>query len=149
MRMFPISEITEYQSDSTILCIAKSDNDLYLALQAVHSASGMIMYMMPLCQLNPFEAHLDKGRFKNFDPSRRLNRVTTMVHPNEGIQVGMNVFKSYSDFFTKQVEWCAGESFDTNKTWSFSVETHHVSKVEHNFFFDDDSMAVKFKLCWA
>ena len=133
---------------STHLCVsARGNSNPHLAVEVM--SNGGVLYTMHLFEIYPHEVKLNSGRFANFDSKLNDNHAHMVVESSNRTYFAGLEFESLGHLIQKQVEWCAEMTFREPSHWNLAVDTHHVNKLGINFFFDDVTTAVTFKLLWS
>jgi hypothetical protein len=112
-------------------------------------SNGGVLYTMFLFELYHHEVKLNSGRFENFDNTVLENQASfTSASSNRQFFAGME-FESFGHLVRRQVEWCAEMTYKEPQHWNLQIDPEHVAKIGVNFFFDDVTTAVSFKLLWS
>lgn len=112
-------------------------------------SNGGVLYTIFLFEIYDHEVRLNSGRFVNFNSTLRENQAAFVVEStNRTVFAGLE-FESIGHVIQRQVEWCAETTFKDPSQWNLSLDPEHVHKMGINFFFDDVTTAVTFKLLWS
>jgi hypothetical protein len=142
-------ETTTKPSFNTNLCVATKIGKSKPHLGVEVMSNGGVLYTIFLFEIYDHETNLNSGRFVNFNQTTNDYQANCLVEStNRTVFAGLE-FESLGHLVQRQVEWCAETTFRDPSHWNLSLEAHHVSKTGINFFFDDVTTAVTFKLLWS
>lgn len=142
-------ETTNKQKYNTNLCVSSKIGHTKPHLAVEVMSNGGVLYTIFLFEIYDHEVRLNSGRFVNFNSTLRENQAAFVVEStNRTVFAGLE-FESIGHVIQRQVEWCAETTFKDPSQWNLSLDPEHVHKMGINFFFDDVTTAVTFKLLWS
>jgi hypothetical protein len=142
-------ETTTKSSFKTNLCVSTKIGKSKPHLGVEIMSNGGVLYTIFLFEIYEHETKLNSGRFVNFNQATDDYQATCVAESTHRTIFAGLEFESIGHLIQKQVEWCAETTFRDPSHWNLSLDPHHVSKIGINFFFDDVTTAVTFKLLWS
>jgi hypothetical protein len=100
------------------------------------------MYDIPIIDVED-DATLTSGVFSNFNLCLKHNPVS---FDNSNPIWAFKERSCYQNTISEMINWCARNNQGVNHIWSFDLEVKSVSTIITTFYFNDEEMALNFKL---